>query len=202
MDVSATGKSPNAIMHALAGKGAIVFRNGRIRGVDLANVARTIQNALSGAATSSEASTGFTEMGGTFTIASGVMTNKDLHLLSPFFRMTGAGNINLGEQTIDFVVNPKAVASLKGQGGEQGARGIGIPFHVYGPWSHIHYSPDLSGVAKDILQSVMTGGFSSKNVLQGLLGGQQGTDQTQQNGTQNQKKPNPLDALKGLFGGH
>lgn len=202
MDVSATGKSPNAIMHALSGKGAIIFRNGRIRGVDLASVARTIQNALSGAATSSEASTDFTEMGGTFTIASGVMTNKDLHLLSPFFRMTGAGNINLGEQTIDFVVSPKAVASLKGQGGEQGARGIGIPFHIYGPWSHIHYSPDLSGVAKDILQSVVTGGFSSKSVLQGLFGGQQGTDQTQQNGTQQQKKPNPLDALKGLFGGH
>lgn len=200
MDVSGTGKSPNAIMHALSGKGAIVFRNGRIRGVDLASVARTIQNALSGAATSSEASTDFTEMGGTFTIASGVMTNKDLHLLSPFFRMTGAGNINLGEQTIDFVVSPKAVASLKGQGGEQGARGIGIPFHIYGPWSHIHYSPDLSGVARDILQSVTTGGLSSKSVLQGLLGGQQGTDQTQQNETK--KKPNPLDALKGLFGGH
>ena len=52
LDVTAHGRSPNAIMHALAGKGAVTFLNGRVRGVDLAGVARTIQGALSGQAVS------------------------------------------------------------------------------------------------------------------------------------------------------
>ena len=206
MAVTASGRSPNALMHALAGKGAIVFRNGRIRGVDLASVARTIQSALLGSATSSSSATDFTEMGGSFTIANGVMTNKDFHLLGPFIRMTGAGNVNLGEQSIDFVVSPKAVASIQGQGGKQELGGIGIPFRIHGPWSHISYSPDLSGVASDILQSIKKGGISSKNVLQGLFGGgaQQQQQQQQNGGTQpdQQKKQSPLDALKGLFGPH
>ncbi|MDE2072590.1 MAG: AsmA family protein [Alphaproteobacteria bacterium] len=207
LDITGSGDSTNTIMHSLAGKGAILFKNGRIHGVDLAAVAQTIQNALSGAAVSSGASTSFTEMGGTFTIASGVMTNKDFHLLSPFIRMTGAGTINLGEQTIDFVVSPKAVASLQGQGGSQSLRGLGVPFHITGSWSHLHYSPDLSGVAKDILNSVMKGGISSKSVLQGLFGGPQTNQQTNPQNPQQQpqqqqqkKKKNPLDVLQGLFG--
>ena len=76
LDVTARGRSPNAIMHALAGKGAVTFLNGRMRGVDLAGVARTIQGALSGQAVSSSASTDFTEMAGSFTIANGVMTTR------------------------------------------------------------------------------------------------------------------------------
>lgn len=203
LNVNATGRSPNALMHALAGKGGVLFKNGRIRGVDLASVARTIKSTLLGSATGSSARTDFTEMGGTFMIAKGVMTNKNFRLLGPFIRMTGAGTVNLGAQTIDFVVSPKVVASSKGQGGKKDLGGIGIPFRIYGPWSDISYSPDLSGVASGILQSVKQGGISTKTLLQGLLGGgskkQNGGKQT---GSKKKKKQSPADALKGLFGGH
>lgn len=204
LDVTARGRSPNAIMHALDGKGAITFVNGKLRGVDLAAVARTIQTALTGAATASNASTDFTEMGGTFTVKRGVMTSKDFHLLSPFVRLTGAGNIDLGEQTIDFVVEPKAVGSIKGQGGKQNLAGLGVPFRIHGAWTNLHYTPDLSGVATDILQSVSKGGISSKSVLEGLFGG--GSKDKPQNSDTNtnpqKKKKSPLDALKGILGGH
>lgn len=204
LDVTASGRSPNAIMHALDGKGAIKFVDGRIHGVDLAGVASTVHSALSAQTTSSGASTEFTEMGGTFTVANGVMTSKDFHLLSPFIRMTGAGNINLGAQTIDFVVEPKAVASLPGQGGSQNAAGIGIPFRIHGPWKDIHYTPDLTGVATDIIGSVKNGNFSTKSVVKGLLGGLQQGDQQQQAGTPQpkQNKQSPINALKSLFGRH
>ncbi len=187
LDIAGAGASPNAIMHALNGKGSIAFRNGRIRSVDLAGVARTIRAALSGRATSSDASTEFTEMGSTFTIAKGVMTTKDFHLLSPFIRMAGAGKVDLGERTIDFVVEPKAVASTKGQGGHESAAGVGIPFRIRGKWSHVHYSPDLSGVAKDILQSLAKQSGSNRTFWQRLFGG---------------RSSKPLEALKSLFRRH
>jgi AsmA protein len=171
MDVTAAGASPDAVMHALSGRGAITFKNGRVRGVDLAGVARTIRTALSGKATAKSAATDFTEMGARFAIAHGVMATKDFHLLSPFVRMTGAGDVNLGAQTMDMVVTPKAVASLEGQGGQQKLAGIGIPFRIHGPWSHLHYTPDLSGVARSVIQSIKKGGVSTKSLIQGLMGG-------------------------------
>ena len=59
-------------------------------------------------------------------------------------------------------------------------------------------------MATDILNSVKTGKFSTKDVLGGLLGGGQNADQTKTDGTKkpDQKKKNPADMLKGLFGGH
>ena len=170
MNVTASGRSPDAVMHALAGRGAITFRNGRVRGVDLANVARTIRTALSGRATAKNAATDFTEMAASFSITHGVMTTKDFHLLSPFVRMTGAGDVNLGARTMDMIVTPKVVASSKGQGGEQKLAGIGIPFRIHGPWSHLHYTPDLSGVAHSVIQSIKKGGVSTKSLIRGLMG--------------------------------
>ncbi len=189
--VTTRGDTPNAIMHGLNGRGAITFVNGRVHGVDLAHVARTIQTALSGKATSARASTDFTEMGGTFTITNGVLANKDFHLLSPFIRMNGAGHIDLGERTIDFRVEPKAVASIKGQGGKEKLTGLGIPFRVQGKWSDIHYSPDLSGVAKGVIESVKEHGLSTKSVLQGLFGGAKPKQTPPRDGTKAPRKKMP-----------
>lgn len=205
LDVSSTGSSPKAIMNALSGKGGVVFKNGKIRGVDLAAVARTIKTALSGAATADNASTDFTEMGGTFTIANGVMTNRDFHLLNPFLRISGAGTVDLGARTVNFVVKPKLVASAQGQGGKQNLAGLGIPFNITGPWSNLSYSPDLSGVAQGIMRSLQGGGISAKGLLDGFLGKGSAAPQDSKPGAKQQPKkqqPNPADLIKGLFGGH
>lgn len=195
LNVASAGASPNAIMHALNGSGQIDFANGQVRGVNLGLVARTIQTAVSGGAISSGASTQFSQIAASFTITKGVMTTKDFRLVSPVLGMTGAGNVDLGEQSIDFVVKPKALSSMTG-----GAGNIGIPFRIHGPWSNIHYTPDLSGVAQGILNSVMTGGVSSKSVLQGVLGGM-GGQQPKKASPPKKNAPNPLDMMKGLFGG-
>jgi AsmA protein len=205
LDVSSTGSSPKAIMDALSGKGGVTFKDGRIRGVDLGAVARTIETALSGAATADNASTDFTEMGGTFTIARGVMTNKDFHLLNPFLRISGAGTVDLGARTVNFVVKPKLVASAQGQGGKQDLAGIGIPFNITGPWSNLSYSPDLSGVAQGIMKSLQGGGISAKGLLDGFLGKGSAEPQSAKPGEKEKpkrEKPNPADLIKGLFGGH
>ncbi len=191
--VSASGQNPDAIMHSLAGTGRIDLRNGRIRGVNLLRVAQEISKVLGNSAGSggNQQSTQFTTMGGSFVISNGIMTNRDFHLQSPMLRMTGAGTINLGARTLDFVVKPLAVTSLS-------RTGIGVPFRIHGPWTHLAYTPDLSGVAGNILNSVTRGGISTKSVLNGLMGG------TRSNapGSPAHKTSKPLQILKGIFGGH
>src|SRR6185369_223762 len=75
VNVAGIGKNQQAIMSNLAGTASVAVHNGAIRGVDLAAVARTVQNPLSGllgAATSGQSSTDFAEASGNFTIRNGV----------------------------------------------------------------------------------------------------------------------------------
>jgi AsmA protein len=165
-------------MNSLHGTGSVTVKNGAIQGVDLAAVARTVQNALSGslgAATADKASTDFAEAGGSFAITDGVMHNTDFHLLNPFVRITGNGDINLGQRTLDFHVEPKLVTTQQGQGGAKDATGLGIPFEVSGPWTKISYKPDMKALPGALLNQAASGGLSS---LLGNLGGKKSSDTT------------------------
>lgn len=209
--VAATGKSQRAWMKSMGGSARIQFVDGAIKGVNLAEIARSIQSALSGSAVGGAAKTDFAELSGSFAIRQGVAANKDLKLLNPFVRLNGAGIIDLGEQTLDYRVEPKAVSSIKGQGGSGDIGGIGIPFRIKGPWSNPSYSPDLSGVLPDALDSIIKGDNPLDKLKDGGgLGDILGRKPSQQEGAEDtksdkKKKPspeNPLGTLQDLLGGN
>ena len=185
MDVTGHGASQHALMSSLRGTASVTIRNGAVRGVDLAAVAQRIQNIMSGslsAATGERASTDFAEAGGTFTIANGVMHNQDFHLLNPFVRITGSGDIDLGARTLNFRVEPKAVLNRQGQGGARDAAGLGVPFQVSGPWTKPSYKADLKALAGTLVQQVSSGGLSGLlgNVMGGKKYGDTGAPQKKQ----------------------
>lgn len=198
LNVAGSGPTQQAIMNSLSGTGSVMARNGAIRGVDLAAVSRTIQNALSGslaAATSERASTDFAEAGGTFKISNGVMHNQDFHLLNPFVRITGSGDINLGPRTLEFHIVPKLVATSQGQGGARNAGGIAVPFLVAGPWTKPSYKPDMKALGSTVVEQIKSG-EGLGGLLGGVLGGKKsGTSTPNTNNGQQQ----PFD-LKNLFG--
>ncbi len=194
MDVTGHGASQQAIMAGLRGTASVTVKNGAVRGVDLAAVARSVQNVLSGSlsmATSDRASTDFAEAGGSFTIANGVMHNSDFHLLNPFVRITGSGDIDLGQRTLNFRVEPKAVLTREGQGGARDASGLGVPFLVTGPWTKPSYKPDMKALAGTLVQQVTSGGLGG--LLGNVLGGKKSSD------TGAPQKKQGLD-LNSLFG--
>jgi AsmA protein len=206
LKVAATGGSQRTLMRALDGTMQIKFEDGAIKGVNLAEIARTIQSALTGTAVGAGAKTDFAELSGSFVIKDGVGANKDLKLLNPFVRLSGAGLVDIGNQTLDYRVEPKAVRSAEGQGGQGDLGGIGIPFRIKGPWSHLSYAPDLSGVLNSTVDSILKGGdplesLKDSSGLGDLFGGkkkQAPGDQPPKNDPK--KKKDPFDPLKGLFG--
>lgn len=209
--VVASGKSQRAWMKSMGGSARIQFVDGAIKGVNLAEIARTIQSALTGSAVGGAAKTDFAELSGSFAIRGGVAANKDLKLLNPFVRLNGAGIIDIGEQTLDYRVEPKAVSSIKGQGGQGNLSGIGIPFRIKGPWSNPSYSPDLSGLLPDALDSIIKGDNPLDKLKEGGgLGDILGRKPSQQEGAEGtkgdkKKKPdpeNPLGSLQDLLGGN
>jgi AsmA protein len=173
------------MMHGLAGSGTVSLRNGAIRGVDLGLVAKTIQTVLAGGATSQGSATRFSSLSGSFTIAGGILHNKDFKLTGPVLTAGGQGEIDLGNRTLDFNIKP--VAAVAGKSG----LGVPVPFRVTGSWSNLHYIPDLAGIVGGVLQGLGSGASSLTNILGGSAP------------KKNQKaKQGVGDTLKGVFGFH
>lgn len=163
--VAGRGKTQRQIVSSLDGKGALTFLNGAIKGINLAAMARNVATAFTGGANSAE-KTDFAELGGTFTIVKGLLSNNDLALKSPLLRVEGKGKVDLPQRNVDYRIDPKVVASLQGQGGGNAA-GIVVPILVTGPWDNLSYRPDLEALLKQNVQNV---GKAVESLIPGVGG--------------------------------
>ncbi|MBK8543256.1 MAG: AsmA family protein [Caulobacteraceae bacterium] len=150
------GVSQAAIMRSLRGNASFNFNDGELKGVNLAQVARTVQAALSGQAVGTAASTDFAELSSTFTVADGVMATDNLKLLNPFVRLDGQGLVNVGAQTIDMRIAPRAVNNAQGQGGDASIAGLGVPFRITGPWSRVQFRVAIEEVVQNQLRDILS----------------------------------------------
>lgn len=204
--VAGQGANQNQLMNSLNGKGDFTFAYGAVNGLNVAGMIRGIsQGKLSGLKTSPSEKTDFSELASSWTITNGIASNQDLRLVSPLLRLTGSGNVMLGAQQVDYIMRPKLVSSLAGQGGAANEQGLEVPVRVHGPWSKLDYTPDLKGILSDPNKAVDTikeigkqlKGKNAGEALKSLLGG--GKPNTQQSGstgsTQPQQKPNAKQLL-------
>ncbi|HEY4342827.1 MAG TPA: AsmA family protein [Parvibaculum sp.] len=204
--VNGSGRSQREIVGTLGGKGEVKFTNGAIKGVNLAQLVRTVLTApATGWQSGGSQDTDFSELGGSFLIAKGILTNKDLKMLSPLIRLAGSGTVDLPNQTLNYRLEPKIAATLEGQGGSE-AKGIEVPVIIDGPWASPRFRPDLASMIQNREQTIETikslKGEGGKELLKGLLGGGQKSD-TPADGAAKPESgtTKPKDALKKLFGG-
>lgn len=195
VQVTGRGKSERALVSSLNGKGALSFLDGAIKGINLAEMVRNVGSAFTGGGGSAQ-KTDFAELGGTFTITNGILSNKDLALKSPLLRVEGAGTVELPPRTVHYRIEPKAVASLQGQGGKSDVGGISVPVIVEGPWENLSFRPDLEAMVKGKATEAIQGAIGGK-LPGGLLGGSSGSS----SGSSDSQKSGPLPLNPGsLFG--
>jgi AsmA protein len=192
ISITTRGSTQRQLVSALGGKGKVTFLNGAIKGVNLGSMVRNVKSAFLDSGASKAQKTDFSEMGGTFTINRGIVTNKDLLMKSPLLRLTGKGTVDLPKRRVDYRLEPKVVASSKGQGGATSAGGISVPVNVKGPWHNISYTPDLSAMLGNIAKQPEKALESVKGLIPGTGG----------SGSSTTKEPSssPVDSIKGLFG--
>ena len=123
-----SGQSIDAMMKSLRGNGSFSVGRGTIEGIDL--------DALLGSFDVQGGTTVFDSLTGSFAMQAGVLRNDDLTLLLPNFNATGAGQVGLGERTIDYTLTPKALRL-------NGDRGLAIPVHITGPWADPSIKADV-----------------------------------------------------------
>jgi AsmA protein len=153
-DLSASGDSQAALMRGLKGKGATEFRDGAIRGFNLASLkSLSLQSVLGGQLGTGDR-TDFSELTGSYTIAGGVLTNNDLVLVGPLIRASGAGTVDIGSRTISYRLEPKIVGTLQGQGASGDATGLSLPFRIEGSWDNPRTIPEFGDILANPNQTV------------------------------------------------
>jgi len=180
LDVTSAGGSVAELKRALNGTASFALQNGAVKGFNLAQILRQGQAVYSGQQLQQGDSqqTDFSTMSASGKFSNGVLHSDDLSAASPLLRLTGAGQVDLVNNTLDYTAKPTLVNTASGQGGKQLAQlqGVVIPVRVYGPLNAPKYQLDVaSALQQEAVQKLTQklGGQKGSdlvNTLQGLFG--------------------------------
>jgi AsmA protein len=156
LDLQTNGPNVLAMRKALAGNARVDMKEGAIKGVNLAESVRK-----GGGAQKTE----FTDLSATLKVSKGVARNDDLKANSPLLRLTGAGNLDIGNNGIDYLARATLV------------RGVGVPVKVYGALDNPSWSVDYTGLAGGVIggtagtvgDTVKKGASGAGDVFRGLF---------------------------------
>jgi AsmA protein len=214
IDVTSAGGSQKALVSALMGTTHILFRDGALRGINIAAILRDPVAAATGRLQAAAQETDFAEFGGNFRLDHGVARTGDLRMLAPIFRVEGAGTVSLPDRRLDLRLDPTVTSSLKGQGGQFEQAGVTIPVFVTGSFGAPSIQPDFSGVALSAIKDPAKAAEAVRRLKEGaspadILGGFLGSGNSGNTGASDKPAGNlPLPipgghlppALKDLFG--
>ncbi|QIG96514.1 MULTISPECIES: AsmA family protein [unclassified Bradyrhizobium] len=145
--LTSQGASERAIVGNLGGTAFVVFQDGKILGLNVAQMIRNLTaSTLSGWQESEALSTDLSQLSASFKIDKGQAVTTDLNLIGPLVKMTGVGTIDLNTRQIGFRVEPQLVMTTEGQGRAGNPVGLGIPVMVEGPWISPRIYPEMQGI--------------------------------------------------------
>ena len=175
VDLTTSGNSVNALKKALVGKAAVNLTDGAIKGIDIAGTVRNIKSKLnvlkdkSTASADDKQKTDFSELSASFDIKNGVAHNEDLAMKAPILRLAkgdSRGDIDIGNEIINYLAKPTVVKSLKGQGGADldALAGLSIPIKITGTFAAPKFGMDFAAI----------GTAAAKSQLLDKVGGEKG----------------------------
>ena len=168
LNITLAGDEGEKIKRTLNGKGDFLFKDGAIKGIDLAGMVRNTAAAFGLAEKGKEKPrTDFSALHVPFTITKGLVNTKKTTMVSPLIRVLAKGKANLVKETMNFRVVPKFVATLKGQGATKQRSGITVPILVTGSFSSPQFRPDLEALLKQKLKTGLPDSSELNNMLKG-----------------------------------
>lgn len=157
MNLTMQGNTVSAMKKALNGTMSLNLADGAIKGINIAKKLRDAQAMLDkggGSAQTQSANqsekTDFSELKATFNVNNGVAHNDDLSLKSPLLRMTGNGDINIGNDSMNYIAKATLAKTLEGQGGKDMVGGITVPVRVSGPFADLKYTLDFGAMVGEV----------------------------------------------------
>jgi len=224
-----SGRSQSEIMKSLTGNGGVNMINGSLQGIDTTEFLTGLDNALTSRSLPGGIGAGkltkFNDLVAGFSMENGVATVETFTINGPQFTVEGGGQVDLGNQTIDFRFLPKPTGSRA-----TGLAQYGIPLRFSGKFGSATAGLDSDFLGKIVAAQAqqravdlvkdqvggnlggvlggVLGGNSEGNAntssggLGGLLGGAIGGQNSAPSGsTSGQTQPSTQDALGGVVGG-
>ncbi|UGY06461.1 AsmA family protein [Bradyrhizobium quebecense] len=196
--LTSQGSSARAIVGNLGGTAFVVFQDGKILGLNVAQMIRNLTTGtLSGWQHGQELSTDLSQLSASFKLDKGQAVTTDLNLIGPLVKMGGVGTVDLNTRQIGFRVEPQLVMTTEGQGRTGNPVGLGIPVMIEGPWVSPRIYPEMQGIldnpqaayaklkemGKGLFGANGQGPSQGLNGLTNLLNGLQGGGTATQPGT-------------------
>jgi AsmA protein len=147
--VNLQGDNADLMKQSLNGKGDLLFQDGALIGLDLAQMVRTIKTGFTLEQQGEKPKTDFAELHAPFSISNGLVNTPETTMRSPLIRATATGNANLVSETLDMKIKPTLVGTIKGQGDEEKRSGLTVPILVGGTFSAPKFRPDVEALVKD-----------------------------------------------------
>jgi AsmA protein len=156
LDVTSHGDSVTAMKKALAGSASLSLKDGAIKGINLAQSLRDLKGKLGAKQDATQQAkagdkTDFSELTASLKIANGVAHNDDLAMKSPFLRLSGAGDIDIGGGQMNYVAKASVVGTSAGQGGKETdqLKGVTVPVRVSGPFDNLAYKIEFGSLVSE-----------------------------------------------------
>jgi AsmA protein len=160
LDVNTHGPTVTAMKKALGGNASVALKDGALKGINLAQTFRELKanfSARRDAVQQANAAdkTDFSELTASFRIANGVAHNDDLSAKSPFLRLGGAGDIDIGNGRLDYLAKASVVATSGGQGAKdlEHLKGLTVPVRASGPFDKLSYKLELASLAQEAVKA-------------------------------------------------
>ena len=207
-DLDTAGRGLTEMKSRLKGNAAVQLRDGAVKGFNLAKSLRQAKSALSARKDSAQRAsqvekTDFSEMNASFQIDQGVARSHDLDMKSPYLRLGGEGQVDIGKGRIDYTARTTVTDTSKGQDGADLAalKGLTIPVKLSGPFDAVDWNIQWSAVAAGALKNQLEGKLKDRlagPAASGVSTHEQLQDKAKE-AAKEKVKEQVKDKLKGLF---
>jgi AsmA protein len=153
MNLSMQGNTVSLMKKAMNGNLSLNLADGAVKGINVAKKLRDAQSMLGKTQTQSanqSEKTDFSELKASFKVSNGVAHNDDLSLKSPLLRLSGSGDINIGNDSMNYFARATLAKTLEGQGGKDAVGGITVPVRISGPFSDLKYTLDFGAMVSEV----------------------------------------------------
>jgi uncharacterized protein involved in outer membrane biogenesis len=145
-NLSARGGQPDALARSLNGAADLRLSDGRIKGLNLVNMARNLeaafQNAEARETGQADLGTEFTALNVALALENGRATVTEGRLTSPVMEADAGGSLHLAERTLDLRVTPTFIQPVGGR------NAVAVPVAIGGTFDRPRYRPDLANLIR------------------------------------------------------
>jgi AsmA protein len=151
--LTARGLDPVAFRKTLNGSGEFEFRDGVVKGLNIAQMERELKARLEGKPVpraKGPQQTDFSRITGTLKVTNGLVRNNDLRAALPHARIAGNGQASLVTEQIDYTLKVKFTSQVAAQIGKSYEQIDKVPLviRITGTFSNPNIRPDFDAILK------------------------------------------------------